>query len=216
MPINLIQRPIFLPASFFSGPGQVDHEDQSLAIIPYRPSLHAEMIRIWAQAQENQPIFVQQEEHITGVDVLGTPSVLSQPSDFALAVYDGQQQNPEVLSVALPTTVSNAHPWVSLEDSLVRRSTRQNKAKDGFKYYQLEDHLRKKRCVWAEVPVSSVDADKLLAKPPKPDDEKFPGQIPDEVLKTWGVICRVDPEDLTDEALNQGPLPMVINDDTTD
>lgn len=59
------------------------------------------------------------------------------------------------------------------------------------------------------------DADKLLQNPPKPDDEQYPGQIPNEMLKNWGIVCSVEPMELTDDALNQGPLPMVANEDTT-
>lgn len=114
----------------------------------------------------------------------------------------------------MPSIVSASHPWASLEDSSVRRSLRQNKARDGFQYYQLEDHPRKKRCVWAEVPVTPSDADKLLVNPPRSGAEVFPGQIPNDMLKNWGIACSVEPEDLNDEALNQEPLPMVINEDT--
>lgn len=58
--------------------------------------------------------------------------------------------------------------------------------------------------------------DKLLANPRKPDDEHFLGKIPNDMLKNWSVVCSVEPEDLTDDVLNQGALQMVTNEDTTD
>ena len=41
----------------------------------------------------------------------------------------------------------------------------------------------------------------LLNAPPKPTDEIILGPIPQEILKSWGILCDVSPEELTDEAL---------------
>lgn len=225
MHAQLIQRPFTLPASLFHAIAQ-EESDQSLAIIPFRPSLHAVMIAIWAQAQGNMESEIIQNERIE------TPSSDSLPLDKSVEVPASNTERSEVESfpddvttttdlctarpVALPQVVSVSHPWASLEDSSVRRSARQSKAKDGFKYYQLEDHPRKKICVWSEVAVSPSDAGKLLANPPKPVDEFVPGQLPNDMLKTWGIACSIEPEDISDEALNQDPLPLVIHEDATD
>ena len=42
---------------------------------------------------------------------------------------------------------------------------------------------------------------KMLDTPPKPTDDIIPGPLPKEILKSWGVICDVSPEELTDQAL---------------
>ena len=42
---------------------------------------------------------------------------------------------------------------------------------------------------------------KMLDTPPMPTDDTIPGPLPKEILKSWGVICDVTPEELTDQAL---------------
>lgn len=85
----------------------------------------------------------------------------------------------------------------------------------GYKHYQLEDHPRKRHCVWTEVPVKISEAEKLLNNPPKPVDDEVPGQLPNDMLNNWGILCSVEPEDITEDTLNQGPLVIVPHHDTT-
>ena len=41
----------------------------------------------------------------------------------------------------------------------------------------------------------------MLDDPPKLTNEVIPGPLPKEILKSWGILCDVSPEELTDEAL---------------
>lgn len=170
-----------------------------MAIVPYRPTLHAVVFGLWAEAQ--------------------SASKVSEPcAEFQSEAHEGQMQLAKATSdrmLSLPSTISLKNPKAFLEDSSCKRSTRLSWKTDGFRHIQLEDHPRKRRCVWFELPVSDTDGDKVLNNPPQPSDEQCPGQIPSAVLQGWGIDCSVDPMELTDDALNQEPLAMVIHDDTT-
>lgn len=231
MPEHLIERPIVLPVPLLTQPFATNQEDQELAIVAYKPSLYVVLLALCNFVQDFQlssssPTFSSGNDNQLALDAAESMVAMYNEEDMSVDLQPdlakqpvvtepAQQIVPVTRHVSLPSVVSVDHPWVSLEDSSVRRSARQNKARGGCKHYQLEDHPRKKRCVWTEIPVHPADASKLLAKPPKPDDDGFPGQIPNDVLKNWGVACSVEPEDLTDAVLNQGPLPMVTNDDTS-
>ena len=41
----------------------------------------------------------------------------------------------------------------------------------------------------------------MLDDPLKLTDEVIPGPLPKEILKSWGILCDVSPEELTDQAL---------------
>lgn len=71
---------------------------------------------------------------------------------------------------------SLSNPGAATEHSSLRRSVR----------LRHEDHPRKKRCVWSEVPVQGNDGKQLLDKPPKSSDGFYPGIIPNEILRGWG------------------------------
>lgn len=62
---------------------------------------------------------------------------------------------------------------------------------------------------------TGLDAERLLDNPPKPTDDNIPGQLPNDVLKNWGIICSVEPKDLTNDAFQRRPTSMVPDDDTT-
>lgn len=122
-------------------------------------------------------------------------SVIEQcPENQTLPIVDASAPAPRFL--ALPSVVSVNNPRA-------------------FKHIQLEDHPRKRQCTWVEVPVRASDADQLLNNPPKPTDEHIPGQLPNEILKNWGITCSVVPEDLTDDTLAIEPSAVVHHDNTT-
>ena len=52
----------------------------------------------------------------------------------------------------------------------------------------------------------------MLENPPKPIDDAIPRLIPNEILKSWGVLCEVTPEELTDQALLAERNDVVSND----
>ena len=54
----------------------------------------------------------------------------------------------------------------------------------------------------------------ILDNPPKPTDDAIPGPIPKEILKSWGVLCEVAPEELTDQALLAERNDVVPNDNS--
>ena len=66
---------------------------------------------------------------------------------------------------------------------------------------ELEANPRKKQRVWREVHQKDKASVQMLDTPPKPTDDVIPGPIPKEVLKSWGIICDVAPEELSDQAL---------------
>lgn len=109
--------------------------DQNLAIVPYYPSLHDVLIRLWAEFQTS----VTQDS--------------STPTDSqALSVVDEHDMS-LAETLALTSVVSVNNPKAYLEDSSCRRSTRQSLNRRGFRHIQLEGHPRKRQCTWTEVPV---------------------------------------------------------------
>ena len=81
--------------------------------------------------------------------------------------------------------------------------------------FELEANPRKKQRVWREVGEKSSTSLQELNNPPKPTDEVIPGPIPQEFLKSWGILCDVSPEELTDEALLAEKTTEVPNDRTS-
>jgi hypothetical protein len=123
------------------------------------------------------------------------------------------QENTTTRVLSLLLAISNSNPDAVLEASSVIRSSRLSQNKDGYKHIQLEDHPRKKRHVWTEVPVRG-DGAKLLEKSPLPTHEEVPGRIPNEILKALGIDCNVAPEVLiTNEALEQSTKQVVPYED---
>ncbi|RLN03558.1 hypothetical protein C2845_PM13G06880 [Panicum miliaceum] len=165
----------------------MDSDKNAMAIIIYKPSLHAIMIKVWAEAQG--PIGHDQAEEDT--DQHDSPA---RQDDLTS----------DCMTVSFPSAISVKNPFVPLEESSVKRSSRLNENKDGFQHYQLEDNPRKKQRVWAEVPIRKKDGPKLLDNPPKPTDGVVPAQIPVEILQEWGIDCSVAPGELTVEALSKG------------
>ncbi|CAL4993466.1 unnamed protein product [Urochloa decumbens] len=175
--------------------------DDSMAIIPYNPTLAAVLIRIWASAQ---PTFSESDQQDTLL------------SDSAAASSEAvDMEGDDIATLSLPTKISENNPHAVLEESFVRRSTRLSQNKDGYKHIQLEDHPRKKRKVWTEVPLTGKEAMKLLDKALVAGDD-IPSQIPNDMLRAWGIECNVAPEELTDEALSQSANISVPNDNTAE
>ena len=102
--------------------------------------------------------------------------------------------------MSLPVEVSLTNPNTPLEMSSCRRSPRLNASVDKV-FFELEANPRKKQKVWREVVEKNKSSLQLLNAPPKPTDEIILGPIPQEILKSWGILCDVFPEELTDEAL---------------
>ncbi|CAN6199417.1 unnamed protein product [Urochloa humidicola] len=207
-----IPRSLHLPASLMEdGSSQVSQRhsvsnEDSLAIVPYRPSLHAVLIEIWANAQ------LQHNMEADSAPVLAAEMTNSAENDNLATVSTSEGHAPT--QITLPEDVSLDSDLTPLVTNSVRRGTRISQIKDGFKqvqHIQLEENPRKKRRVWREVKLTPKEAALLLDKPPLPTDDEYPGEIPTETLKRWGLDCHVAPEEITDDALNL----VVANDDTT-
>ncbi|CAL4963957.1 unnamed protein product [Urochloa decumbens] len=177
--------------------------DDSMAIIPYNPTLAAVLIRIWASSQPDPFVLDHQE------------TFLSEPNDNTLPSMTVAMEEADIATLSLPAKISEKNPHAVLEESSVRRSTRLSQNKDGYKHIQLEDHPRKKRKVWTEVPLTGKEAMKLLDKTIETGDD-IPSQIPNDILRAWGIECNVAPEELTDEALSRSANDGVPNDDTAE
>ncbi|CAN6359072.1 unnamed protein product [Urochloa humidicola] len=214
-----LQMPIHMESNSTNQPAEP--EDVSLAIVPFRPSLHAVLIKIWADSQE------QKQNGETHVDPRVTDDLADDHCFASASITTATLEPSEIQAnlipssnqqcrqpIRLPTAISAQDDDTPLEVSAVRRSSRISAIKDGYKqvqHVQLEDNPRKKRRVWKEVPLTPKEAAKLLENPPQPTDEEIPGEIPAETLKDWGIECNVAPEELTIEALNKE----VANDHTT-
>ncbi|CAL5075059.1 unnamed protein product [Urochloa decumbens] len=177
--------------------------DDSMAIIPYNPTLAAVLIRIWASA------------HPASYELDDQETLLSEPNDGTLPSKAVDMEGADIATLSLPAKISEKNPHAIFEESSVRRSTRLSQNKDGYKHIQLEDHPRKKRKVWTEVPLTGKEAMKLLDKTLVAGDD-IPSQIPNDMLRAWGIECNVAPEELTDEALSRSANDSVPNDDTAE
>ncbi|CAL4924468.1 unnamed protein product [Urochloa decumbens] len=169
-----------------------DHlvSDPATAIVPFQPTLHAVLITIWANAQNVE-------------------SMTQGDEDISMDISSCSMEQATRKSICLPDIVSLDGGETPLQVSSVRRSTRISQKKDGYKnvqHIQLEDNPRKKRRVWREAALSPKEAALLLDKPPVPTDDEVPGEIPTETLKSWGLLCNVTPEELTNEIL-QADVP---------
>ncbi|CAL4923275.1 unnamed protein product [Urochloa decumbens] len=169
-----------------------DHlvSDPATAIVPFQPTLHAVLITIWANAQNVE-------------------SMEQGDEDISMDISSCSMEQATRKSICLPDIVSLDSGETPLQVSSVRRSTRISQKKDGYKnvqHIQLEDNPRKKRRVWREVALSPKEAALLLDKPPVPTDDEVPSEIPTETLKSWGLLCNVTPEELTNEIL-QADVP---------
>lgn len=171
---------------------------QNMAIIPYHPTLHAVLIKIWAESRhshsleyDESPLEMSMSMDLALSDDHGLSPHLSSPTQT-----DSQRQQFSQ-TMALPSMISINNPNAYLEDSSCRRSTRQSLNRNGFRHIQLEDHPRKKRCTWTEVESNVLKAEELLANPPKTSADSIPAQLPNDALRAWGIICSVDPEGLT-------------------
>ncbi|CAL5074955.1 unnamed protein product [Urochloa decumbens] len=142
-------------------------------------------------------------------------TLLSEPNDNILPSMTVAMEEADIATLSLPAKISEKNPHAVLEESSVRRSTRLSQNKDGYKHIQLEDHPRKKRKVWTEVPLTGKEAMKLLDKTIETGDD-IPSQIPNDILRAWGIECNVAPEELTDEALSRSANDGVPNDDTAE
>ncbi|CAL4989039.1 unnamed protein product [Urochloa decumbens] len=172
--------------------------DDSLAIIPYRPTLAAILLKIWAEAH--------QELAIDAEDI---------GMSNADHISETQPLEVETHSLGLPAETSIQNPLAVLEESSVRRSTRLSQNKEGYRHIQLEDHPRKKRKIWTEAPITRKEATKLLEKALE-EGQEIPSQIPNELLRAWGIECNVALEELTHAALMQGTGAAVLHEDTTE
>lgn len=116
-----------------------------MAIIPYRPFLHAVLIKLWAESQYpvntdevDHPLALQLSPEVEEPDVIQEVSLqLTAPSQS-----DSHLQQ-SARAMILPMVVSSNNPRAFLEDSSCRRSTRQSVNRKGFRHIQLEDHPRK-------------------------------------------------------------------------
>ncbi|CAO1939557.1 unnamed protein product [Urochloa humidicola] len=204
---RVLQPPVHIPGERINTVVVRPDDADRLAVVPFMPSLHAVLISIWANSQVDNPI----------MDTAPDPDFHIPAQEVDNLQLDQQLMDvPATLpSVRLPDIVSAENENTPLAASFVRRSSRINRDKDGFKqvqHIQLEDNPRKKRRVWKEVALTPKEAAQLLNNPPKPTDEEYPGAIPTDTLKSWGILCNVSPEELTEEALKQ----VVSNEETTE
>ena len=178
-------------------------EVNNLAIIPFQPTLQVVLISIWAQSRD----FQHAAQSVPQTEDNQVPNL-----DHNLNVYELHQ--PDLQSVTLPVEVSLSNPNTPLEVSSCRRSSRLSAIKDKV-FYELEANPRKKQRVWRVVGEKSNTSLQVLNNPPKPTDEVIPRPIPQEFLKSWGILCDVSPEELTDEALLAEKTTEVPNDRTS-
>ena len=118
---------------------EADDCSNALAIVPFKPTLHAVLITLWAQGQERVQSFHQlpavpmtEESSVSSAGMLAQSAVSSQPS------------TQDTLTVTLPMTISVSHPNTPLEASSCRRSTRLSASKDTM-LFELEDNPRRSR-----------------------------------------------------------------------
>jgi len=164
----------------------------ALAIVPFKPSLHAVLISVWAQNREVLTNDLQQYADVMQFEESPTPDEVGPEVS--------QSSAQPLQTVSLPVTISVNNPVTPLEVSSCRRSTRFSARKDKV-FFELEANPRNKHKVWREVAQENKTSLKMLDAPPKPTDEFVPGPLPKETLKSWGILCDVAPEELTDQAL---------------
>ena len=112
-----------------------------------------------------------------------------------------EDREPTSPSVSLPKVVSISNSSVPVESSSYRKSSRFKPNADKY-LIELEDNPRKNQRMWREIASGKAPGLQLLDNPPKPDDVEIPAAIPKEILKSWGILCDVSQEDLSDEALH--------------
>ena len=142
-----------------------------LALVPFRPTLHAVLISLWAQNQE---------AIISGTQMSGNFHEEQMVSNSDLPAHEAevsQLQTQGSRVVSLPKIISASNPDMPLETSSCRRSSRLSAIKDKV-FYELEANPRKKQRVWREVGEKSSTSLQVLNTPPKPTDEVIPGPIP--------------------------------------
>ncbi|CAL4986513.1 unnamed protein product [Urochloa decumbens] len=203
LPINM-----FLSCNSKEDKAECSDSGNHLALVPYKPTLHAVLISIWANSQ-----IAAQDDDSTNIasDLDGMDMVHENLNEQQDGSVSNQPMNHPQQDDAHTSKVVNLPEIVSLDSATplcttsVRRSTRISRIRDGFKniqHVELEEHPRKKSRVWKEVQLSPKEAALLLNNPPNPADDEFPGEIPAATLKRWGVECNVAPEELTDDALH--------------
>ena len=163
------------------------------------------LISLWAQNQE---------AIISGTQMPGNFHEEQMVSDSDLPAHEAevsQLQTQGSRVVSLPKIISASNPDTPLEASSCIRSSRlSNNASSVF--YELEANPRKKQRVWREVSQKDRSSLQMLENPPKPTDDAIPGLIPNEILKSWGVLCEVTLEELTNQALLAERNDVVSND----
>lgn len=201
--------------------------EMSKAIIPYRPSLHAVLIQLWASkvdsldnASPHGPM-ADSELLDENLDVPGVDSQQMQLDEAAddsinakkclLSAFKsaatssqipiaGLPPKPPKKMMQLPASLSSAVEGRPMVVSQVRRSPRLSKGKEGYKHCRLEDMPKKKRRNTAKGPGSEV-----LAPLPSVKEGLMPedvqGPIPMETLQEWGVECGASPREVTDALL---------------
>jgi len=172
-----------------------------LAIVPYQPSLHAVLITLWASAMDNSS---QHLEPAT-VDLSATEEVENEGSEPAVSVMH------KTVTLLGITSISSSS--IPLESSSCRRSSRFKPTAEQF-LIELEDNPKKKQRQWREAASGKAPCMQLLDNPPKPDDAEIPVVIPTDVLKSWGVLCEVSLEKLSDEALHAEKTTGVPNEES--
>ena len=202
-------------------------EPNPLAIVPFQPTLHDVLLRIWAysdlQASEGQdedtsemdrdPVpfdqasLTEQEavpEHSKEI-IMAKKNLLSAFDDVASSKHAGLPPRPPSNVVSLPTETSAKSVAVPIVSSQVRCSSRANKYSGGFKNCQLPTSQRRKR-------KSVADAISSVAVPEGGVGDIVPGPIPVEVLQGWGIECGVHPSEVSDTSLLKKPCNSMSND----
>ncbi|CAL4992927.1 unnamed protein product [Urochloa decumbens] len=201
--------------------------DDSLAIIPYRPTLPAVLLKIWTDAQP-MASQIPNSSNVWMVETneamaTGTDGVQSEVQSVAASTVL-EQQDEEIIAasscltnsvVSLPEDISATNSATPLDVFELRRSNRFGQNKDSVQLLELEDNSRKKRRVWRKVQQKKPVAVKAIENLPNATEVAVQVPIPATLLQEWGVACSVAPEELTEEAVGAEPTPMVPNEGTT-
>lgn len=208
-PLTWAVEPILVDKSLFA-PGTVadntaDHEVSKatgLELVPWKPvgaviAMHivAEYIDyrrgatlISSTAIQSQPAIILPGPMACGPKIqtpLEQPSPMESPPRHRRVDRPPKSKSTNLSNTSLSSGSVQSTPLV---EASVRRSPRIRGDKDGFKHVHLGKRQRRK------VPILSI-----------PALEGQTGPILVEILQSWGISCRVAPEDISDEALMQTP-----------
>jgi len=168
-----------------------DFSDQSMAIIPYQPTLQAVLISLWAAAQPDVA------ESVPSAP-LSPPAKKCLTSLFEAASSETSGHVGQFMS--LPKAISKSRSRKPINLEACRRSPRlQNQS--GYMHTSLENLPKKRRLGSASTSTSDSSTSCFNLDAPPSLTDGIPPPIPLKTLQDWGIQCSVPPSEVTDDQL---------------